>query len=191
MEKLFTGDMVSYFTQLSVTEEIWKGVPRTFSLAIGAALIWMAWGVCLGLLSAMIGERAGRRPAQILFGPLVLAGLASVFYWRQTELLGRGDLRPYLLVQFGSLAVIVLLLLLYPARWSHARYLWAGFAAYAAAKFLESADRQIFAIGQVISGHTLKHLAAAAGLACIVWMLQRRSPFGPREPAPDPAGVTA
>ncbi len=74
---------------------------------------------------------------------------------------------------------MVLLLLLYPARWSHARYLWAGFAAYATAKFLESADRQIFAIGQVISGHTLKHLAAAAGLAWIVWMLHRRSPIAP------------
>src|SRR5687768_16785659 len=56
MEKLFTGDMVSYFTQLNVVEEIWKGVPRTFALAIGAAIIWMAFGVGLGLFSAM---RAG------------------------------------------------------------------------------------------------------------------------------------
>ena len=57
MKKLFTGDMVSYFTQLNVVEEIWKGVPRTFALAIGAAIIWMAFGVALGLYSAM---RAGR-----------------------------------------------------------------------------------------------------------------------------------
>ena len=40
MKKLFTGDMVSYFTQLNVIEEIWKGLPRTLSLAIGAAIIW-------------------------------------------------------------------------------------------------------------------------------------------------------
>jgi hypothetical protein len=145
------------------------------------SLVWdrlpMAIGF-MGLLSAMIGERVGRRPAQVLVGPLVLAGLASVCYWQQTEQLGRGDLRPYLLVQFGSLAVMLLLLLLYPARWSHSRYLWAGFAAYAAAKFLERADHHVFAIGHVISGHTLKHLAAAAGLACIVRMLQVRTPTG-------------
>ncbi len=62
------------------------------------SLVWdrlpMAIGF-MGLLGAVIGERVGPRPAQVLFGPLVLAGVASVFYWRQTELLGRGDLRPY------------------------------------------------------------------------------------------------
>src|SRR5687767_15126563 len=47
MEKLFTGDMKSYFTQLDVVEEIWKGLPRTFALAIGAAILWMAFGVAL------------------------------------------------------------------------------------------------------------------------------------------------
>ena len=37
MEKLFGGRLVSYFTQLDVREEIWKGLPRTLSLALGAA----------------------------------------------------------------------------------------------------------------------------------------------------------
>jgi peptide/nickel transport system permease protein len=77
MEKLFTGDMVSYFTQLSVTEEIWKGVPRTFSLAIGAALIWMAWGVGLGLLSAM---RAGKVSDRLLT-LLALVGISMPVFW--------------------------------------------------------------------------------------------------------------
>src|SRR6188472_4040562 len=45
MKKLFTGDMESYFTQLIVTEEIWKGLPRTLALAIGAAILWMFFGV--------------------------------------------------------------------------------------------------------------------------------------------------
>ena len=52
MEKLFTGDLICYFTQLNVVDEIWKGIPRTFSLAIGAAIIWMFFGVALGLFSA-------------------------------------------------------------------------------------------------------------------------------------------
>src|ERR687896_1128630 len=41
MKKVFTGDLQSYFTQLDVGKEIVKGLPRTFSLAIGAALLWM------------------------------------------------------------------------------------------------------------------------------------------------------
>jgi peptide/nickel transport system permease protein len=77
MEKLFTGDMVSYFTQLNVVDEIWKGVPRTFSLAIGAALIWMAWGVGLGLLSAM---RAGHVSDRLLT-LLALVGISMPVFW--------------------------------------------------------------------------------------------------------------
>jgi peptide/nickel transport system permease protein len=77
MEKLFTGDMISYFTQLNVVEEIWKGVPRTFSLAIGAALIWMAFGVGLGLFSAM---RAGKVSDRLLT-LLALIGISMPVFW--------------------------------------------------------------------------------------------------------------
>jgi peptide/nickel transport system permease protein len=77
MKKLFTGDMVSYFTQLSVTEEIWKGLPRTLSLAIGAAIIWMFFGVSLGLYSAM---RAGRFSDRFLT-VLALIGISMPVFW--------------------------------------------------------------------------------------------------------------
>src|SRR3712207_4190609 len=49
MGKLFSGDLISYQDRVSVTEEINRGIPRTFSLAIGAALLWFASGVALGL----------------------------------------------------------------------------------------------------------------------------------------------
>lgn len=77
MEKLFTGDTISYFTQLNVVEEIWKGVPRTFSLAIGAALIWMAFGMGLGLFSAM---RAGKVSDRMLT-LLALVGISMPVFW--------------------------------------------------------------------------------------------------------------
>jgi peptide/nickel transport system permease protein len=77
MEKLFTGDMISYTTQLSVTEEIWKGLPRTLSLAIGAAIIWMFFGVCLGLYSAM---RAGAFSDRFLT-VLALIGISMPVFW--------------------------------------------------------------------------------------------------------------
>lgn len=77
MEKLFTGDMISYFTQLNVVEEIWKGLPRTLALAIGAALIWMAFGVALGLFTAM---RAGRI-SDTLLTVLALIGISMPVFW--------------------------------------------------------------------------------------------------------------
>ena len=41
MEKIFTGDLVSYTTQIDVMDEIAERAPRTFALAIGAAILWM------------------------------------------------------------------------------------------------------------------------------------------------------
>ncbi len=77
MEKLFTGDMVSYFTQLDVVDEIIKGIPRTLSLAIGAALIWFAFGVGLGLFTAM---RAGK-VSDTLLTVLALIGISMPVFW--------------------------------------------------------------------------------------------------------------
>jgi peptide/nickel transport system permease protein len=77
MEKLFTGDMVSYFTQLDVVDEIIKGIPRTLSLAIGAALIWFAFGVGLGLFTAM---RAGK-VSDTFLTVLALIGISMPVFW--------------------------------------------------------------------------------------------------------------
>jgi peptide/nickel transport system permease protein len=77
MRKLFTGDMVSYFTQLNVTEEIWKGIPRTFALAIGAALIWIVFAVALGVYSAL---RAGGVSDRLLTG-LSIVGISMPVFW--------------------------------------------------------------------------------------------------------------
>ena len=77
MRKLFTGDMISYTTQLDVVDEIIKGIPRTLSLAIGAALIWMIFGVGLGLYTAM---RAGRI-SDTLLTVLALIGISMPVFW--------------------------------------------------------------------------------------------------------------
>jgi hypothetical protein len=130
----------------------------------------------MGLLTALLAERVSRRTARTLFVPLLVAGAASVVYWYWTELHYAGDLRPYLVVQFGSLALVVLILWLYPGRGRDTAYLATGLAAYVAAKGLELADAPIFAAtGSMVSGHTLKHLAAAGGVACVVAMIRARA----------------
>jgi hypothetical protein len=127
-----------------------------------------------GLLTALLAERVSVSIGRWLLGPLLLLGPASVAYWYWSELQNAGDLRFYLLVQFGSLLTVVLLVAFYPARYRGTAYLIGGLAAYMAAIAFELADQEIFAFGQMVSGHTLKHLAAAGGVACLVAMLRVR-----------------
>lgn len=128
------------------------------------------------LLTAIVSERVDARLARLLVGPLLVLGLGSVVWWHWTELRGHGDLRPYVLLQYGSLSVVLLLLFLYPAHYTGTAYLVAALGTYALAKGLEEADGAIFALGGIVSGHSLKHVAAAAAVACVVRMLRVRSP---------------
>ncbi len=77
MQKLFSGDLTSYVTQLSVTEEIKKGLPRTFSLAIGAALLWMIVAVSLGVFTAVRAGQFSDRFVTIL----ALVGISMPVFW--------------------------------------------------------------------------------------------------------------
>ena len=144
-----------------------------------AGLVWdrlpMTVGF-MGLLTALLGERISVSVSRWLFVPLLLLGAGSVLYWYWSELRHAGDLRLYILVQFGSLLLIVLILLLYPARNGGTGYVVAALGAYAAAKVFESADNQIFSLGHFVSGHTIKHLTAAVGVAFLVAMQRKRLP---------------
>jgi peptide/nickel transport system permease protein len=77
MEKVFTGDLQSYFTQLPVGEEIKKGLPRTLSLAIGAALLWLFVAVCFGLYSAVKAGKFADRFLTII----ALIGISMPVFW--------------------------------------------------------------------------------------------------------------
>jgi peptide/nickel transport system permease protein len=77
MQNVLGGDAISYFTQLNVREEILRGLPRTLSLAIGAAILWMIAGVALGLYGAL---RAGRLSDRLLT-MLALVGVSLPVFW--------------------------------------------------------------------------------------------------------------
>jgi peptide/nickel transport system permease protein len=77
MKKVFTGDLVSYFTRLNVMDEIVKGIPRTFSLAIGAALLWMFMAVVFGLFSAVKAGKFADRGLTVL----ALIGISMPVFW--------------------------------------------------------------------------------------------------------------
>jgi peptide/nickel transport system permease protein len=77
MKKVFNGDLISYTTQLPVMEEIWKGLPRTLSLAIGAALLWMFVAICFGLYSAVKAGKFADRFLTII----ALIGISMPVFW--------------------------------------------------------------------------------------------------------------
>jgi hypothetical protein len=130
----------------------------------------------MSLLSAVVSERISVRAGNVLLAPLVVLGVASVAWWRWSELRGYENLRPYMAVQFGSIAVILAIAALYRSRYTHGAVIFAVAAFYGVAKVLETEDRQVYAFGHLMSGHTLKHLAAAAGIYVLVVALRRRRP---------------
>jgi peptide/nickel transport system permease protein len=77
MGKVFSGELVSYINQRNVVDEIRSRIGRTFSLAIGAAIMWMAFSVGLGLYTAM---RAGRFSDRFLT-VLALVGISMPVFW--------------------------------------------------------------------------------------------------------------
>jgi peptide/nickel transport system permease protein len=77
MGKLFKGELVSYDQREDVVERIVDGIPRTFSLAIGAALLWFVSGVALGLFSAV---RAGAISDRLVT-VLALIGVSIPVFW--------------------------------------------------------------------------------------------------------------
>ncbi len=142
-----------------------------------ARLVWDRLPMTLAfmsILSAMVMERVNLRAGLVALGPLLLLGLASVAYWYATELGGAGDLRLYLMVQFYTLLFILLILGLFPARYTRGADLVVAMGFYVLAKIFELLDRQIFKLGHLISGHTLKHLASALAVYWIFRMLARR-----------------
>lgn len=143
-----------------------------------ATLVWdrLPLAALFPLVFAVaIGDRVSPAAGRALFLPLAVAGVVSVVWWDVTD-----DLRPYALVQFLPLALIPLMLALFPGR-RPTRALWIGVALYAGSKVFEVGDGVIFAAGGLVSGHTVKHLLAAVAAGFIVRWL---APAASRERAP-------
>ena len=145
-----------------------------------ASLVWDRLPMTvafMGLFTAVLGEHIGTRLARRALPGLLLAGVGSVAYWVLSERLGTSDLRPYLLVQFLPMALVPLILLLYPSRLTGVGWLWALLGLYAVAKLLEGLDAALFEHLGLIGGHALKHLVAAGALGCLVLALRKRQPL--------------
>ena len=127
----------------------------------------------MALFSLVIEDRVSTRLGRRLLWPLVLAGVSSVLYWDWTELQGRGDLRPYGLVQFLPMVLIPLLLVTGQGGGLRAPWLWATLGTYVLAKVAEHFDAAIYAANGLVSGHSLKHLLGALAVVLAMRAMQQ------------------
>ena len=139
---------------------VWDRIPMTIAI--------------MALVSIVISELVSIRLGAILLIPLLAVGILAVLYWYWTETTGNGDLRPYVLVQFLPMIVIPIILVCFDSGYTKTSGYWLLLSAYMIAKLCEHFDREIFNVSGVVSGHTLKHLAAAAGIYLLLVSFCRR-----------------
>lgn len=142
-----------------------------------ARLFWDRLPIALACCSLLAAVRADNLPgmdarrALTELIVLLLAGLASVLWWQYS-----GDLRPYLLIQVLSLVLIPV----WQALWDSARHTRLLFGCamllYVFAKVTELLDAEILYALHIVSGHSLKHLLAAAAAGLIVLDLRAQRP---------------
>ncbi|MBI1225275.1 MAG: hypothetical protein GC192_08560 [Bacteroidetes bacterium] len=129
---------------------VWDRLPMTFMF--------------MPLFALLIYDFIGKKEGGIAYWLLVPLGVFSVFYWRQTEAAGHGDLRFYAFVQFFPMVAAVLLVLVSPQKPIYTRYLLLALGWYVVAKLCEHFDDAIFNTLKFWSGHTLKHLVGSISL---------------------------
>ena len=124
------------------------------------------------ILAMAVGERLDAKTGAILLWPLIAIGVLSILLWRWT-----GDLRLYGWVQFFPCLVLPVLFLRFPPKYSCTSYWLIAAALYGLAKLFEFNDGAIYSVGSILSGHTLKHVAAAAACFVILRHFQKRQPI--------------
>jgi peptide/nickel transport system permease protein len=77
MQSLFSGTLKSYSSQLNVVTEIKRGIPATLSLTIGAGIIWLGFGILVGVISAVTAGRLSDRVITVL----ALIGISMPVFW--------------------------------------------------------------------------------------------------------------
>jgi len=162
-----------------------------FLVALGSAyyhlfpsnqsLVWDRMPISVVLVAfacSQLAERVSPRTGSILLAPFMGLGIASVLYWRVTELLGQGDLRPYGFIRFFPMVLVPFLILVFPKRYTGSGRLLLALVLFAASSLLEALDEEVLQVAGLVSGHTLKHLLAAFSAYLIWQMLRLRRPAG-------------
>ncbi|MBS0340364.1 MAG: hypothetical protein JSS56_07535 [Proteobacteria bacterium] len=137
-------------------------------LAGDRAAMSMAFAGVMGMAVAdRVSQRAGWPAACVTLA----AGLLAVAAFHET-----GNVAPWAVVQFGGMALVLWMATMRPVRGAtrpmHLKLGWI-LAAYGLAKVFELADGSIYEFTQhMVSGHSLKHVAAALAALPVVGALK-------------------
>lgn len=179
---LLPGDAAPYWVFFAAAVAVAAGSTYYHAAPDTARLVWDRLPMAVafsGLFAAVLQERT-RRPARRWWLPAcVVAGLSGTAAWGLSEWAGAGDLRPYLLVQALPLLLAPLAVVLLQGRYDRARDVVGAVVWYVLALVCDRLDHAVWAAtGEVVSGHTLKHLLGAVAVLWILRMLRRRNPTG-------------
>jgi hypothetical protein len=145
---------------------VWDRLPMTVAMA--------------GLIGALLTDRFGSIGVRVT--PWIAAiGMFTVMQWGLSEEHLHGDLRWYVFYQGMVMITAVALLVLFRSQRPGTREFVIAAVANFAAKMFELADKPIFALGGVVSGHTLKHLSAGLGFIPLALLLARMQQQGTTE----------
>ncbi|MBR1123534.1 hypothetical protein JQ628_18565 [Bradyrhizobium lablabi] len=126
-----------------------------------------------GFLGIAAAERVSLRAGRVVMLLMVVAGPLAAWVARE-------NLMPWVAVQFGGMALAVGLALTRPRPGAVGVPLGGVIFFYVLAKLFELGDATVFeATGHIVSGHTLKHLAAALAAWPVIRALRStgRAPF--------------
>ena len=140
-------------------------------------LVWDRIPIAIGIMtlfSIVVIERISIKIGLIALPFLIMIGIGSVIYWYWSEQYGSGNLNYYIVVQFYSILAIIFLVKNFSSRYTSGEYFYVVIIFYAFAKIAELADYELFSLGQVISGHSVKHLFVGLAVFWIIYMLQKR-----------------
>lgn len=124
-----------------------------------------------GLISLAVAQHISARAAYACLAVLLLCAPASVVLWFYT-----GNVLPWAVVQFGGMLVVIALAWVAPLNDAlRVRWGWVIFI-YMLAKVLEFSDVAIYQFSdQIISGHSLKHIVAAAAAWPVITAIVKTS----------------
>ena len=137
----------------------WDRLPMTFAF--------------MAILANVIEERVDERVGKLLLWPLVALGALSLLIWMRVD-----DLRLYAWVQFFPCIALPLMFWLLPPKYTGTYYWFIAAGFYLLAKLLEHYDAAIYSALRVMSGHPIKHVAAACACYAIYLAFRKRQPIG-------------
>ena len=128
-----------------------------------------------GLVGLAVADRISARAGVMTAGAVLLLGPLSVAAWATS-----GNLLPWVVLQAEGMLLVLLLAACRPVAGAWGISLGSVMALYTLAKLLELGDPVVFEwTGGLVSGHSLKHVAAALAAWPVIGVLRDHMTFKP------------